>query len=139
MKPGQDLFSITSEIISSLKSVFEKIKPDIVLVHGDTTTSMAASISAFYSKIPVAHVEAGLRTNDLYSPFPEEINRQITSRIAVFIPPTEESQNNLAESIDKERIFITGNTIIDSLIEIKSRTKSVQFSSKTLQKVELSF
>ena len=82
MKPGQDLFSITSEIISSLKSVFEKIKPDIVLVHGDTTTSMAASISAFYSKIPVAHVEAGLRTNDLYSPFPEEINRQITSRIA---------------------------------------------------------
>ena len=118
MKPGQNLYSLTSIIIESLKSILEQFVPDYVFVHGDTTTTMAASIASFYSGAKVCHVEAGLRTNNKLSPFPEEINRQITGRICDFhFAPTETSKNNLLnENIDKDSILVTGNTVIDALL-----------------------
>jgi UDP-N-acetylglucosamine 2-epimerase (non-hydrolysing) len=128
MRPGQDLHSLTSDIITSTKTIFESYAPDLVLVHGDTATSMAAALSAFYLRIPVGHVEAGLRTFNKYSPFPEEINRCITSKIADFhFAPTSGSQNNLiAEGIPQDTIILTGNTVIDALKlgleKINSRT-----------------
>lgn len=119
MKPNQNLYSLTSDIILGLKSVLEEFKPDYVYVHGDTTTTMAASISAFYSGAKVCHIEAGLRTHNKYSPFPEEMNRQVTGRIADFhFAPTTASQSNLlAENITSEKILVTGNTVIDALLE----------------------
>lgn len=117
MKSGQDLYDITSRVLVELKSVLIQVRPDAILVHGDTTTSMAASLAAFYAKIPVFHVEAGLRTHNIYSPWPEEINRQITGRIASFhFAPTELSRKNLVmENVDSSKIAVVGNTVIDAL------------------------
>ncbi|MFC7419984.1 non-hydrolyzing UDP-N-acetylglucosamine 2-epimerase [Iodobacter arcticus] len=118
MQPGQDLSDITSRILLALKPVFEDFKPDLVLVHGDTTTSMACSLSAFYHRIPVGHIEAGLRTGDIYSPWPEELNRKITSLMAwMHFAPTEMAKNNLLkEGIAETSICVTGNTVIDALL-----------------------
>lgn len=117
MKQGQDLYDITSRVLLGMRQVLKEVKPDIVLVHGDTTTSTAAALAAFYQQIPVAHVEAGLRTHNIYSPWPEELNRQITSRIANYnFAPTLLSKNNLLlEGINESSIFVTGNTVIDAL------------------------
>jgi UDP-N-acetylglucosamine 2-epimerase (non-hydrolysing) len=119
MKPGQNLYSLTSDIITEMKAVMEDFNPDFVFVHGDTTTTMASSIAAFYNQSKLCHVEAGLRTNDKWSPFPEEINRQVTGRIADFhFAPTETSKANLLkENISKDKITVTGNTVIDALLE----------------------
>lgn len=119
MKPAQNLYSLTSEIIKNLQHVLEDFKPDFVFVHGDTTTTMASSIASFYSGAKTCHVEAGLRTNDKLSPFPEELNRQIATRICDYhFVPTETSKENLIkENIQKEAILVTGNTVIDSLLE----------------------
>ncbi len=126
MKPHQDLYDVTSNVMLGLREVFQKEKPDFVLVHGDTTTCMAASLAAFYQQINVVHVEAGLRTNNMYSPWPEEINRQITSRIAKYhFAPTELSKNNLLqENISENIIDITGNTVIDALLIAQDIIKS---------------
>lgn len=117
MEQGQDLYDITARILIGLRKILVDLKPDLVFVHGDTTTSMAASLAAFYQRIPVAHVEAGLRTYNIYSPWPEEINRQITGRIATYhFTPTSLSRNNLLkENIREESIIVTGNTVIDAL------------------------
>jgi len=117
MKPGQDLYDITANVLLGMKSVLEDFKPDVILVHGDTTTTSAASLSAFYQQIKVGHVEAGLRTGDTYSPFPEEINRLMCSVIANYhFSPTTTSQNNLLkENKDPKNIIVTGNTVIDAL------------------------
>ncbi len=119
MEPNQTLFSITSKIINKLEAVLEEFGPDLVMVHGDTTTTLSASIASFYKKIKVAHIEAGLRTSNKYSPYPEEMNRRITSQIADYnFAPTKESFNNLLnEGIDKSKIIITGNTVIDALLQ----------------------
>lgn len=123
MKPGQGLSEITCRILEGLKPVLEEFKPHVVLVHGDTTTTMATSLAAFYQQIPVGHVEAGLRTGDLYSPWPEEANRTITGHLATYhFAPTEGSrQNLLSEGIRPENIFITGNTVIDALLSVSDR------------------
>lgn len=117
MKPNQTLFDITSQVLVSLKTILEKESPDIVLVHGDTTTSFAAALACFYLQIPIGHVEAGLRTNNLYSPWPEEFNRQVVDLISrYYFAPTEQSKNNLLlEGKDANRIWVTGNTGIDAL------------------------
>lgn len=117
MRPGQDLYDVTARVLTGMRDVLRKVGPDIVLVHGDTTTSMAAALAAFYQRIPVAHVEAGLRTHDIYSPWPEEMNRQITGRIAAchFAPTPLSRRNLLSENIADERIVVTGNTVIDAL------------------------
>ena len=119
MKPGQDLYALTAKIIESLKPVLEEFSPDYVFVHGDTTTTMAGSIASFYSGAKVCHVEAGLRTNDKFSPFPEEINRQITGRISDYhFAPTENSRKNLIkENVSDINILVTGNTVIDALLK----------------------
>ena len=119
MKPGQNLYTLTATIIESLKSILEDFRPDFVFVHGDTTTTMAGSIASFYSGAKVCHIEAGLRTNNKLSPFPEEINRQITGRICDYhFAPTETSKSNLLkENISKDSILVTGNTVIDALIK----------------------
>ncbi len=117
MKPGQDLYDVTCSVLDNMKLLLQDIKPDLILVHGDTTTSMAVALAAFYQQIPVGHVEAGLRTNNIYSPWPEEINRQITGRIAAYhFAPTETAKKNLlSEQIDPSKIFVVGNTVIDAL------------------------
>ncbi len=117
MKKGQDLYDVTSRVLVGMRDVLDEAKPDVVLVHGDTTTSMAAAMAAFYRQIPVGHVEAGLRTHNIYSPWPEEMNRQITGRIATFnFAPTPLSRKNLLdEGVDPEKITVTGNTVIDAL------------------------
>lgn len=117
MKHGQDLYDVTSRVLVGMRDVIEDVRPDIVLVHGDTTTSMAAALAAFYQQIPVGHVEAGLRTHDIYSPWPEEINRQITARIAEYhFAPTSLSRDNLQnENVKGSKIFVTGNTVVDAL------------------------
>lgn len=119
MKPGQNLYSLTADIITEMKTVMEDFNPDYVFVHGDTTTTMASSIAAFYNQSKVCHVEAGLRTNNKWSPFPEEINRQVAGRISDFhFAPTETSKLNLLkENIDENKIIVTGNTVIDALIK----------------------
>ncbi|MDX1472413.1 MAG: UDP-N-acetylglucosamine 2-epimerase (non-hydrolyzing), partial [Flavobacteriaceae bacterium] len=119
MKPGQNLYSLTANIISAMQHVLEEFKPNYVFVHGDTTTTMAGSIAAFYSGAKVCHIEAGLRTNNKLSPFTEEINRQVTSRIADYhFAPTETSKKNLlAENIPEEQIVVAGNTVIDALLQ----------------------
>lgn len=118
MDPNQDLFDITSRVLLGLREVFNDFRPDIVLVHGDTTTSMAASLAAFYRQIPIGHVEAGLRTYNMLSPWPEEMNRQVTDRMcSYYFAPTEKSRRNLLqENIADEKIFVTGNTVIDALL-----------------------
>jgi UDP-N-acetylglucosamine 2-epimerase (non-hydrolysing) len=117
MKQGQDLYDVTTRVLLGMRDVLNEVKPDIVLVHGDTTTSTAAALAAFYQQIPVGHVEAGLRTYNIYSPWPEEMNRQLTGRIATYhFAPTILSQSNLLnEGVQKEKIVITGNTVIDAL------------------------
>lgn len=126
MKSAQNLTDITSEILKKLEPVLQQLKPDRVLVHGDTTTAMVAAMTAFYQKIPVGHVEAGLRTGDLYSPWPEEMNRRVVSVYAdMHFSPTQKSKNNLIdENIDEDKIFITGNTIIDSILMVKDKLNS---------------
>jgi UDP-N-acetylglucosamine 2-epimerase (non-hydrolysing) len=123
MKPGQGLSEITCRILEGLKGVLEEFKPDVVLVHGDTTTTMATSLAAFYQRIPVGHVEAGLRTGNLYSPWPEEANRKLTGHLAMYhFSPTENSrQNLLRESLQDDHIFVTGNTVIDALLWVRDR------------------
>ncbi|MBK5074895.1 UDP-N-acetylglucosamine 2-epimerase (non-hydrolyzing) [Budviciaceae bacterium CWB-B4] len=123
MRPGQGLTEITCRILEGLKPVLEEFKPDVVLVHGDTTTTLATSLAAFYQRIPVGHVEAGLRTSDLYSPWPEEGNRKLTGHLAMYhFSPTETSkQNLLTEAIPDSRIFVTGNTVIDALFWVRNR------------------
>ena len=118
MAPNQDLYDITAKVLLGLREVLKDFRPDTVLVHGDTTTSMAASLAAFYMQIPVGHVEAGLRTYNMLSPWPEEMNRQVTDRICTYyFAPTEQSRANLLqENIDAKKIFITGNTVIDALL-----------------------
>jgi len=126
MKPGQDLYDITSRVLLGMRDVLKNVQPDIVLIHGDTTTSTVAALAAFYQHIPVGHIEAGLRTRNIYSPWPEELNRQITSRIAsINFPPTQTSRGNLLnEGIDNNRIKVTGNTVIDALRLMIERIKS---------------
>ncbi|ALB53310.1 non-hydrolyzing UDP-N-acetylglucosamine 2-epimerase [Cronobacter turicensis] len=123
MKPGQGLTEITCRILEGLKPILTEFRPDVVLVHGDTTTTIATSLAAFYQRIPVGHVEAGLRTGDLYSPWPEEANRTLTGHLAMYhFAPTELSrQNLLRENIPEARIFVTGNTVIDALIAVRDR------------------
>ncbi|MEX2979925.1 non-hydrolyzing UDP-N-acetylglucosamine 2-epimerase [Serratia fonticola] len=123
MKPGQGLSEITCRILEGIKGVLEDFKPDVVLVHGDTTTTMATSLAAFYQRIPVGHVEAGLRTGNLYSPWPEEANRKLTGHLAMYhFSPTENSrQNLLRESLRDDHIFVTGNTVIDALLWVRDR------------------
>ena len=132
MQPGQDLYDVTARILLRMRTVLQAERPDVVLVHGDTTTSMAAALAAFYQQIPVAHVEAGLRTHQLLSPWPEELNRQLTSRIASchFAPTPLSRDNLLREGIPAERIFVTGNTVIDALhLVIRSRGISTESSA----------
>jgi len=125
MREKQDLYDVTSLVLLGLRDVLEKVKPDVVLVHGDTATSTAAALAAFYQKIPVGHVEAGLRTHNIYSPWPEEMNRQLTGRMATYhFAPTELSrQNLLAEGVSDEHILVTGNTVIDALHQVVERVK----------------
>ncbi len=125
MKQGQDLYDVTARVLVGMRDVLKAAQPDIVLVHGDTTTSMAAALAAFYQQIPVGHVEAGLRTNNIYSPWPEEMNRQITGRIATYdFAPTPLSRKNLLhEGVDEEKITVTGNTVIDALHLVTRRIK----------------
>lgn len=141
MKPNQNLYSLTSDIILGLKSVLEDYKPDYVYVHGDTTTTMATSIAAFYSGAKVCHVEAGLRTHNKLSPFPEEINRQVTGRIADlhFAPTFTSKENLLKENVIKETILITGNTVIDALLDSSERVNLFQNDEIDLLKTELDF
>lgn len=122
MRQGQDLYDVTARVLTGMRDVLQEAKPDIVLVHGDTTTSTAAALAAFYGQIPVGHVEAGLRTHNIYSPWPEEMNRQITGRIATWhFAPTALSRNNLLqEGVDADNIHITGNTVIDTLYHVVS-------------------
>ena len=126
MKAGQDLYDVTSRVLLGMREVLSKVKPDVVLVHGDTTTSTASALSAFYQQIPVGHVEAGLRTHNIYSPWPEEMNRQITGRIATlnFAPTTLSRQNLLDEGVDEQHIFVTGNTVIDALHIVVDKIKN---------------
>ena len=117
MKQGQDLYDVTARVLVGMRDILDTVKPDVVLVHGDTTTSMAAAMAAFYRQIPVGHVEAGLRTHNLYSPWPEEMNRQVTGRIAEydFAPTPLSRQNLLNEGVSEDKITVTGNTVIDAL------------------------
>ncbi|MBR4814938.1 MAG: UDP-N-acetylglucosamine 2-epimerase (non-hydrolyzing) [Paludibacteraceae bacterium] len=124
MKQGQDLYDVTARVLTGMRDVFAQCKPDVVLVHGDTTTSTAAALAAFYQQIPVGHVEAGLRTHNIYSPWPEEMNRQITGRIATYnFSPTPLSESNLKEEKAHGQIFVTGNTVIDALHMVVDKLK----------------
>ena len=125
MKQGQDLYDVTARVLIGMRDVFKECKPDVVLVHGDTTTSTVAALAAFYQQIPVGHVEAGLRTHNIYSPWPEEMNRQITGRIATYnFAPTPLSEKNLLEERAQGQVFVTGNTVIDALHMVVDRLKS---------------
>ncbi len=126
MKQGQDLYDVTSRVLLGMRDVLKNVKPDVVLVHGDTTTSTAAALAAFYQQVPVGHVEAGLRTHNIYSPWPEEMNRQITGRITTynFAPTTLSKQNLLLEGVKEEAITVTGNTVIDALYMVVDKIKN---------------
>lgn len=126
MKLGQDLYDVTARVLTGMRDVLKEAKPDVVLVHGDTTTSTAAALAAFYQQIPVGHVEAGLRTHNIYSPWPEEMNRQITGRIATYdFSPTPLSKSNLlAEGVSEDKIIVTGNTVIDALYWVVDKIKN---------------
>ena len=134
MRQGQDLYDVTSRVLTGMRDVLKKAQPDLVLVHGDTTTSTATALAAFYQQIPVGHIEAGLRTHNIYSPWPEEMNRQITGRIATYhFAPTPLSQENLLkENISADNIQITGNTVIDALYTVVSKMKANTKLSETL-------
>lgn len=125
MKQGQDLTDVTARVLTGLRDVFKECRPDVVFVHGDTTTSTASALAAFYAQIPVGHVEAGLRTHNIYSPWPEEMNRQITGRIATYnFAPTSLSENNLIEEKVHGKVFVTGNTVIDALHMVVDKLKN---------------
>jgi len=126
MKQGQDLYDVTARVLTGMRNVIKEAQPDVVLVHGDTTTSTAAALAAFYQQIAVGHVEAGLRTHNIYSPWPEEMNRQITGRIATynFAPTPLSRQNLLDEGVGEEKILVTGNTVIDALYWVVDKIKS---------------
>lgn len=136
MKQGQDLYDVTVRVLVGMRDILKETKPDIVLVHGDTTTSTAAALAAFYQQIPVGHVEAGLRTYDIYSPWPEEMNRQITGRIATynFAPTPLSRQNLIDENIPDEKITVTGNTVIDALHIVVENIKSDKSLNVSLEK-----
>ena len=135
MKQGQDLYDVTARVLTGMRDVLKETQPDVVLVHGDTTTSTAAALAAFYQQIPVGHVEAGLRTHNIYSPWPEEMNRQITDRIATFdFAPTPLSKSNLiAEGVAKGKITVTGNTVIDALYMVVDKIKNNSELDKELE------
>ena len=125
MKQGQDLYDVTARVLTGMRDVLREAKPDVVLVHGDTTSSTAAALAAFYQQIPVGHVEAGLRTHNIYSPWPEEMNRQLTGRIAAYnFAPTPLSAQNLRQEMAQGEIFVTGNTVIDALHWVVEKLKS---------------
>ncbi|OUS12720.1 UDP-N-acetylglucosamine 2-epimerase [Gammaproteobacteria bacterium 53_120_T64] len=130
MKPGQDLYDITARVLLGMREVLREAKPDIVLVHGDTTTCFAAALAAFYEGIKIGHVEAGLRTGDMSAPFPEEANRSLVGKLATYhFAPTETAKNNLlAENINPETIFVTGNTVIDALLMVRDKTDAMPAS-----------
>ena len=125
MKQGQDLYDVTARVLTGMRDVLQEAKPDCVLVHGDTTTSTSAALAAFYQQIPVGHVEAGLRTHNIYSPWPEEMNRQLTGRIATYhFAPTPLSKGNLLkEGVKEDRVYVTGNTVIDALYMVVDKLK----------------
>lgn len=135
MKQGQDLYDVTSRVLVGMRNVLKQVCPNVVLVHGDTTTSLAAALAAFYQQIPVGHVEAGLRTHNIYSPWPEEMNRQITGRIATyhFAPTSLSKQNLLNEGVGKDKIYVTGNTVIDALYWVVEKMKNDLFLNKHLE------
>ena len=138
MKPNQDLYDITSRILLGMRDVLREVQPDIVLVHGDTTTSMAAALAAFYQQIPVGHVEAGLRTGNIYSPWPEEMNRLITGRITThhFSPTPLAKENLLREHVDEKQIIVTGNTVIDALqMVVKRLDEDKALASEVVAKI----
>ena len=126
MKQGQDLYDVTARVLTGMRDILKEAKPDVVLVHGDTTTSTAAAIAAFYQQIPVGHVEAGLRTHNIYSPWPEEMNRQVTGRIAEydFAPTPLSRQNLLDEGVSEEKVTVTGNTVIDALYWVVDKIRN---------------
>lgn len=140
MKQGQDLYDVTARVLIGIRDVLKEVKPDVVLVHGDTTTSMVAALASFYEHIPVAHIEAGLRTHDIYSPWPEEMNRQLTGRIATFhfAPTALSRQNLLNEGVKSTAISVTGNTVIDALFMVVDKIKNNSYLknsiSETLKK-----
>ncbi|MGB9696484.1 MAG: non-hydrolyzing UDP-N-acetylglucosamine 2-epimerase [Ignavibacteria bacterium] len=123
MSAGQDLYDVTSRVITRMKNVLHEFKPEMIFVHGDTTTTFAAALTGFYEKIPVSHIEAGLRTGNIYSPWPEEMNRKLTGAIATyhFAPTTTSRKNLLKENVPKDKIFVTGNTVIDALLMVVKR------------------
>ena len=136
MKQGQDLYDVTSKVLLGMRDVLKEVHPDVVLVHGDTTTSTAAALAAFYQQIPVGHVEAGLRTHNIYSPWPEEMNRQITGRIATFhLAPTPLSKQNLVSEGITEHITVTGNTVIDALYMVVNKIKNDKELDANLENV----
>lgn len=141
MKSGQDLYDVTSKVLLGMRDVLKESKPDVVLVHGDTSTSTAAALAAFYQQIPVGHVEAGLRTWNIYSPWPEEMNRQITTRIATYhFAPTKVSKQNLfQDGIKEEKIFVTGNTVIDALYWVIQKMKSDKTLDGTIKNQLINF
>ena len=135
MKQGQDLYDVTARVLTGMRDIFKVCRPDVVLVHGDTTTSTAAALAAFYQQIPVGHVEAGLRTHNIYSPWPEEMNRQITGRIATydFAPTPLSRENLLKENVSDSQITVTGNTVIDALYWVVDKIKSDKDLDKSLE------
>ena len=136
MKQGQDLYDVTARVLTGMRDVLKECKPDVVLVHGDTTTSTAAALAAFYQQIPVGHVEAGLRTHNIYSPWPEEMNRQITGRIASYnFSPTPLSRKNLESEQAHGQIFVTGNTVIDALHMVVDKLKNDKALAKAQEEV----
>lgn len=137
MKQGQDLYDVTARVLTGMRDVLEEAKPDVILVHGDTTTSTAAALAAFYKQIPVGHVEAGLRTHNIYSPWPEEMNRQITGRIAQynFAPTPLSRENLLKENVEDSKIIVTGNTVIDALYWVVNKMKNDKNLDTELQKI----
>ena len=137
MKQGQDLYDVTARVLVGMRDVLKESQPNVVLVHGDTTTSMATALAAFYQQISVGHVEAGLRTNNIYSPWPEEMNRQLTGRIANFnFSPTSLSQQNLKlEGIDQTKVLVTGNTVIDALYWVMEKIKCNEFLRTELENI----
>lgn len=139
MKQGQDLYDVTARVLTGMRDVLKEAQPDVVLVHGDTTTSTAAALAAFYQQIPVGHVEAGLRTHNIYSPWPEEMNRQLTGRIATyhFAPTPLSRENLLLENVSDESILVTGNTVIDALYWVVNKIKSDSALSDELKEVLL--
>jgi len=139
MQQGQDLYDITSRVLLGMRDVLKEVQPDVVLVHGDTTTSTAAALASFYQQIPIGHVEAGLRTHNIYSPWPEEMNRQITGRIATynFSPTPLSKQNLLEEHVDESKIVVTGNTVIDALYMVVDRLKNDVVLQKEQERILL--